>query len=105
MNPHTLRKKRGRFGAVTVKSRFKSRYQIRLASRAMLLSVSYVALGMLAGAQKIQAQSAPAAQQTSEAPAPSLPPVTITAPEEKRRVNTASTPTRANNGAARRQSQ
>jgi catecholate siderophore receptor len=69
----------------------------------MLLSVSYVALGLLAGVQKTQAQSAPAAQQTEAAP--SLPPVTITAPEAKRRTTTASTPARANNGGARRRSQ
>src|SRR3984885_7418176 len=68
----------------------------------MLLSVSYVALGMLAGVQKTQAQSEPAAQ---SAEAPSLPPVTVTAPEEKRRANTSSAPARASNGGARRRSQ
>jgi catecholate siderophore receptor len=71
----------------------------------MLLSVSYVALGMLAGMQKTRAQSAPAVQQTSEVPAPSLPPVTITAPEEKRRAITSPSPARASNGGARRRSQ
>ena len=76
-------------GAVAVKSAFKSRYQIRLTSRAMLLSVSYVALGMLAGMQKTRAQSAPEVEQTSEVPAPSLPPVTITTPIVNLPVNAA----------------
>jgi catecholate siderophore receptor len=71
----------------------------------MLLSVGYVALGMLTGVQKARAQSAPAVQQTSEVPAPSLPPVTITAPETKRRANTSSSPARASNGGARRRLQ
>jgi catecholate siderophore receptor len=102
MKPHTPRKKCGTcLGAAIVKNTFKFDYQIRLTSRAMLLSVSYVALGMLVGVQKTVAQSAP--QQT--AGASSLPPVTVTAPEEKRRVNTSPAPVRANNGTARRRSQ
>src|SRR5229473_3304898 len=48
MNPHTPRKQRGTMlGAAAVKNSFK--YQIRLASRALRLSVSYVALGVLVG--------------------------------------------------------
>jgi catecholate siderophore receptor len=78
-------------------------YQIRRLSRAMLLSVSYVALGAVIGAQQARAQSAPAEQRTSEA-TPSLPPVTITAPEAKRRASRAPT-TRADNGTRKRQSQ
>jgi catecholate siderophore receptor len=78
-------------------------YQIRLLSGAMLLSASYAALGAVIGAQQAQAQSAPAEQRTSEV-TPSLPPVTITAPEAKRRASSAPT-TRADNGTRRRQSQ
>jgi catecholate siderophore receptor len=99
MNPHTPRKQRGTtLGAAAVKSSFK--YQIRLASRAMLLSVSYAALGVLAGAQETQAQTA-AAQQTAGAP---LPPVTVTAPEATRRASS-SPANRADNGTRKRRSQ
>jgi catecholate siderophore receptor len=69
----------------------------------MLLSVSTVALGAAMGAQGAQAQSAPAEQRTSEAN-PSLPPVTVTAPEAKRRANSAPT-TRATNGTRKRRQQ
>jgi catecholate siderophore receptor len=67
----------------------------------LLLSVSYVALGALTGAQEARAQSAAVAQQ---APAGSLPPVTVTAPEAKRRAN--STPAQSpNRGTQRRRTQ
>jgi catecholate siderophore receptor len=78
-------------------------YQIRLLTRAMLLSASYAALGVMIGAQEARAQSAPTEQRTSEA-TPSLPPVTITAPEAKRRASSAPT-TRADNGTRKRQPQ
>ena len=78
-------------------------YQIRLLTRAMLLSVSYAALGVMIGAQEARAQSAPAEQRTSEA-TPSLPPVTVTAPEAKRRASSAPT-TRADNGTRKRRPQ
>jgi catecholate siderophore receptor len=101
MNPHTPLQQRGTMLGVTfVKSSFK--YQIRHASRALLLSVSYAALGVLAGAPKAQAQTAPATQQTAAAP---LPPVTITAPEAKRRADVAPAQPRAARGTAKRRSQ
>jgi catecholate siderophore receptor len=86
-----------------VGSTFKFEYQIRLVSRAMLLSVSYAALGMLAGTQETRAQSAPAAEQT--AGVSSLPPVTVTEPETKRSSNISRAQVRANNGARKRRSQ
>jgi catecholate siderophore receptor len=82
-----------------VKSSFE--FQIRLLSSAMLLSVSTAALVLLTGAQLARAQSAPTEQRTSEA-APSLPPVTITAPEVRRRASS-SPSTRADNGTRKRQ--
>jgi catecholate siderophore receptor len=100
MNPHTPQKQRGTMlGATAVKNLFK--YQIRFASRALRLSVSYVALGMLVGAPEAQAQTAATTQQTAGA---SLPPVTITAPEAKRRADSAPA-TRADNGTRKRRSQ
>jgi catecholate siderophore receptor len=101
MNPHTPRKKCGTLLGATVKNSFE--YQIRLLSRAMLLSVSYAALGVTIGGYEAFAQSAPAEQRTSEA-TPALPPVTVTAPETKPRANRAPT-TRADNGAQRRRTQ
>jgi catecholate siderophore receptor len=84
-----------------VKTTFKSEYRIRLISKALLLSVSYAALGMLTGAQETQAQSAPSAQSASDASA--LPPVLVTAPEAKRRTNSAPVQ-RADRAAAQRRS-
>ncbi len=69
----------------------------------MLLSASYAALGYVMGAQEARAQSAPAAQQTAQA-SPTLPPVTVTAPEQKRRASTLPA-TRADNGSRKRRSQ
>jgi catecholate siderophore receptor len=84
-----------------VKGIFKVEYQIDLVSKALLLSVSYGALGVLTGGREAQAQSAAASQQ---APAESLPPVTVTAPEAKRRASRAPAQ-RADRGAHRHQSQ
>ena len=83
-----------------MKSTFKLGYQIRLTSRAMLLSVGCAALSVLMGAAEAQAQSV-AAQQTLGA---SLPPVTVTAPETKRRADSAPA-TRAARGTAKPRSQ
>ena len=71
-------------------------------AKSAVLSVSYLALGLAADMSDARAQSAPAAQQTEVS---SLPPVTITAPEVKRRASTSPAPSRANNGAAKRRSQ
>jgi catecholate siderophore receptor len=86
-------------GAAAVKSSFKS--NIRLASAARLRSASYVALGILVGAQEARAQTA-AAQQGPET---SLPPVTITAPEVKRRADVSPAQSRDSRGGAKRRSQ
>lgn len=103
MNLDTLLKKRGGcLRVVIVKSRFGVEFQIRLASRAMLLSASYVVLGMLTGVLQARAQSAPETHQDSAAS--ELPAVTITAPEVKRRANSAAA-TRADNGTRKRRSQ
>ncbi len=82
-----------------MKSSFKSK--IRLASAARLRSASYVVLGVLVGAQDTRAQTA-AAQQASGT---SLPPVTITAPEGKRRADLSPAQLRATRGSAQRRSQ
>jgi catecholate siderophore receptor len=66
----------------------------------MLLSVSTIALGMVAQVQETRAQSAP--QQGSSASP--LPPVTVTAPEPKRRAAGAVAP-RADTGTRKRRSQ
>src|ERR1700738_2689122 len=101
MNPHTPLQQRGTMLGVTfVKSSFK--YQIRHASRALLLSVSYAALGVLIGAPEAQAQTAPATQQTAAAP---LPPVQIPAPEARRGADVAPPQPRAARGTAKRRSQ
>jgi catecholate siderophore receptor len=69
---------------------------LRLIPKAVLLSVSYAALGVLACATATQAQTPQAASQ--------LPPIQVTAPEAKRRANSAPTQ-RADRGAQRRRSQ
>ncbi|THD50272.1 MAG: TonB-dependent siderophore receptor [Bradyrhizobium sp.] len=74
---------------------------MRLASAVRLRSASYVVLGVLVGAQDTRAQTA-AAQQASGT---SLPPVTITAPEGKRRADLAPAQLRATRGSAQRRSQ
>jgi catecholate siderophore receptor len=85
-----------------VKSAFKFEYRIRVISRALLLSVSYAALGMLTGTQETKAQTALATQGAPAAT--SLPPVLVTAPEAKRRTNGAPAP-RADRAAQRARSQ
>src|SRR5450631_868166 len=65
----------------------------------MAVSVSYAALGALAGATAAQAQTAAASQAGSQ-----LPPIEITSPEASRRVNSLPVQ-RADRGAQRRRSQ
>jgi catecholate siderophore receptor len=91
-----LKKLRRVLGATSVKTTFKFRHQIRPASRLMLVSVSTIALGMLAGTPQARAQSAP---QASGAP---LPPVVVVAPEAKRSATSATATTRAAGGARKR---
>jgi catecholate siderophore receptor len=81
-----------------VKSSFKSK--IRLASAARLRSAGYVALGVLVGAQDTRAQTV-AAQQASGT---SLPPVTINAPEAKRRADVSPAQLRATRGSVQQRS-
>jgi catecholate siderophore receptor len=76
--------------------------RIRFISKAALLSVSYAALGGLACATATHAQTAGAAQQSQAGP--QLPPIEITAPEAKRRANSAPTQ-RADRGGQRRRPQ
>jgi catecholate siderophore receptor len=102
MTPARCCKKCSAFlGAVTVKNTFKFEHRIRLASRAMLLSVSYAVLGGAMGAQPALAQSAPTTQQT---PGASLPPVLVTAPDAKRRARNLPA-THADTGTKKRRSQ
>src|SRR3984957_15802622 len=102
MNPHLPLKKCGMFlGDAFMKGTFRFAHRIRLTSGATLLSVSYVTLGTLAQVRESYAQSAPTQQSSGPAP---LPPVMVTAPEARRRVNSASA-TRASNSAQRRRSQ
>jgi catecholate siderophore receptor len=84
-------------GAAIVKSSFK--YQIRLAARAALVPVSYVAIGVLASATRAQTVA------TQQASGNSLPPVTITAPEVRRRAEISPAQSRATSGGAKRRSQ
>jgi catecholate siderophore receptor len=97
MTPHTPAKKIAAncLGITLVENTFKFAHRIRLTSGAMLLSVSYVTLGMLAQVQETRAQSSGAAP---------LPSVTVTAPETKRR-GTGASPTRADNGSRERRQQ
>jgi catecholate siderophore receptor len=83
-----------------VKTIFKFGHRVRLTSGAILLPASCIALGMLVGAKQTQAQSA-----TPQAPGTSLPPVTITAPESKRRADSSPAQVRATGGSAKRRSQ
>jgi catecholate siderophore receptor len=102
MNPHAPLKTWRVLGVAPVKSTFKFAHRIRHSSGAMLLSVSYLALGLVAQMREAHAQSAPTTQQSPTA-AP-LPPVLITAPEARRR--SSGVPfTRADNGARKRRSQ
>jgi catecholate siderophore receptor len=78
-----------------VKNTFKFAHRIRLTSGTLLLSVSYMTLGMLAQVQETHAQSSGAAP---------LPPVTVTAPEAKRR-STGASSTRADNNSRKRRQQ
>jgi catecholate siderophore receptor len=57
------------------------RRRTKLAARSLLLSISYLALEAMLGASGVHAQSTP------QAPGASLPPVTVTAPETKRRAS------------------
>jgi catecholate siderophore receptor len=82
-----------------MKTKFKLKYRIRLASRRLLLSASYATIGMLASIPETRAQSAQRDPDGS-----SLPPVTVTAPEVKRRTNAVPVQ-RANRSAERRRSQ
>jgi catecholate siderophore receptor len=72
---------------------------IRRISKAALLPISYAALGVTVCATAAQAQTTAAGE--PQAPAASLPPVTVTAPEVTRRVNGPSTQ-RADRGDAQR---
>jgi catecholate siderophore receptor len=69
---------------------------LRLFPKAVRLSMSYAALGVLACATATRAQTPPAASQ--------LPPIQVTAPEAKRHANSAPAQ-RADRGARRRRSQ
>ncbi len=69
--------------------------------KAALLSVSYAALGVMLCTSAAQAQTTAATE--TQAPAASLPPVTITAPEAKRRASPSTQ--RADRGAQRRRTQ
>ncbi len=86
-------------GATAVKR--SSRFQIHPASAARLRSVGYVALGILAGMQETLAQTAVAQQSAGT----SLPPVTVTAPEGRRRTDLSAAQWRATRGNAKRPSQ
>jgi catecholate siderophore receptor len=72
----------------------RARRRTSLVSKSSLLSISYLALEAMLGASGASAQSAP---QTSGAP---LPPVTVTAPEARRRANV--TPVRPTDRSAQR---
>jgi hypothetical protein len=72
----------------------RARRRTNLVSKSSLLSISYLALETMLGASGASAQSA---SQTSGAP---LPPVTVTAPEAKRRANV--TPVRSTDRSAQR---
>ncbi len=76
------------------------RFQVRLPSAARLRSASYLALGVLVGPQDTRAQTA-----VAQASGTSLPAVTITAPEGKRRSDLAPAQPRATRGSAKRRSQ
>ena len=95
--PHVV-KARGKLWGL-MKTKFKLKYRIRLASRRLLLSASYATIGMLASIPETRAQSAQRDPDGS-----SLPPVTVTAPEIKRRTNAVPVQ-RANRSAERRRSQ
>jgi catecholate siderophore receptor len=82
-----------------MKNKNQIRRGIRVIAKSALVSASAVALGIALGAADARAQSAPA-----QTPGASLPPVTVTAPEAKRRANSAAA-TRADSGARKRRLQ
>ena len=57
--------------------------RVSVLSTAALFSVSYIALGMLAGAERANAQSAPLAQPDAAGSNAALPTINVTAPKPK----------------------